>query len=100
MNNYGDDWTAEEIEICVKAYADAVKAGGTKKDIKKDVFLFRAVKQLPGRNEGSVVRRMGNITHVLVSNGGNPVLGWKALQNVGPTNTVRIRDELKNCGLI
>jgi len=100
MAKLGDDWSAEEIAICVKAYADAVKAGGAKKDIKKDVYLFRALKQLAGRNEGSVARRMANISHVVAENGGQYVLGWKPLANVGPTNTQRIKDELIANGVL
>ena len=100
MPSYGDDWSESEIEVCVKCYSDAVKAGGATKNIGKDVYLFRAVKSLPGRNDGSVARRMGNISHVLAEEGGQPVLGWKPLANVGPTNTLRIRAALKKVGLL
>jgi hypothetical protein len=100
MAKAGDDWSVEEIDICVSAYADAVRAGGTKKNISKDIYLYRAIKQLPGRNEGSVGRRMANISHIMAENGANHVLGWKPLPNVGPTNTLRIRDALIRRGVL
>jgi hypothetical protein len=43
---------------------------------------------------------MANISHVFAENGGTPVIGWKALSNVGPTNTGRITEELKKQGLL
>ena len=100
MAKHGEDWSEEEIAICVAAYADAHRAGGSKRELKKDLYLYRAIKQLPGRNDGAVARRMANISSVLIAHGGDPVLGWKPLDNVGPTNTLRIAKELKVAGLV
>ena len=97
---YGEDWTEVEIEICVRAYVEALKAGGAKKSIPKDVYLYRAIKQLPGRNDGAVARRMGNISAIMVLHGADPVVGWKPQENVGPTNTARIGHHLKVLGAI
>lgn len=95
-----EDWSEEEIRICVDQYVEIIRRGGTKRSFSKDVFLARAQKALPNRNEGAVARRMCNISHVVAERGGEPVIGWKPLANVGPTNTARIAEMLKQAGVI
>lgn len=100
MAKSDEDWTEDEIRICVEQYVEVLSRGGAKTSIAKDVFLSRAEKQLPKRNSGSVARRMANISHVVMELGADPVMGWKPLSNVGPTNTKRIADMLKEAGII
>ena len=100
MSKSDDDWSEDEIRICVDQYVEALKRGGASSSVSKDVFLARAEKQLPKRNRGSVARRMANISHVVVEAGGSPVIGWKPLANVGPTNTKRIQEILREHGVI
>ena len=95
-----EDWDESEIDIAVEQYVEVLRRGGAKRVVSKDVFLARAEKQLPKRNPGSVSRRMCNISHVLAELGGEPVMGWKPLANVGPTNTARIAKALKERGAI
>lgn len=100
MAKSDDDWDEGEIDICVDQYAEVLRRGGAKRSVTKDIFLARAEKQLPKRSSGSVGRRMGNISHVLEEAGGEPVIGWKPLANVGPTNTARILKALERHGLV
>jgi 5-methylcytosine-specific restriction protein A len=95
-----EEWDEAEIDIAVEQYVEVLKRGGSQRSVSKDVFLARAEKQLPKRNSGSVNRRMCNISHVFVELGGDPVIGWKPLANVGPTNTARIAAALKARGAI
>jgi hypothetical protein len=101
MTTGDDDWDADEIRVCVDQYIAVLKLGGAKRTVSKDIYLARAEKQLaPKRSASAVVRRMGNISHVLEEAGGEPVIGWKPQSHVGPTNTVRIREMLSEHGVI
>lgn len=95
-----DDWSEDEIRVCVEQYVEILRRGGANRSISKDVFLARAEKQLPNRNAGAVSRRMCNISHVVEMAGGAPVIGWRPLTNVGPTNTARITKMLAEAGVI
>ena len=100
MKRRDEEWDESEINICVDHYVDVLRRGGAKRAIPKDLFLARAEKALPKRNSGSVARRMANISHVVAQNGLEPVIGWKPLENVGPTNTARITDQLITLGVL
>lgn len=100
MSKGDEDWGEDEINVCVDQYAEILRRGGAKRAMPKDLFLARAEKALPKRNSGSVARRMANISHVVAECGLEPVIGWKALENVGPTNTARIKNRLLELRLL
>ena len=100
MSKSDEEWSEGEIRICVEQYIEVLRRGGSKRSLSKDVFLARAQKELSKRNAGAVARRMANISAVVLECGGDPVIGWKPLSNVGPTNTVRIATMLREAGIV
>jgi hypothetical protein len=101
MASGDDDWSEDEIRVCVDQYVEVLKRGGAKRSFPKDIYLARAEKELaPKRKASAVQRRMLNISHVLMEAGGEPVMGWKPQAHVGPTNTTRIKAMLVEHGII
>lgn len=96
-----DDWTDEELEICVRQYWKAVKSKGAEQDVDRSAFVRGALKQgLKTRGQGSVQRRMCNISAVLDARGVPFVLGWPPLRNVGTGVTPRLEALLQKHSLL
>ncbi|MBL8652109.1 MAG: hypothetical protein JNL35_17100 [Sphingopyxis sp.] len=101
MNSrYDENWSDEELEACVSQYADAVRRYGFERAVAKDLFVSRALKQVPGRTEGAVQYRMGNISAVLEARDKPYLSAWKPMRNVGAGSSERIAGILKKYDLI
>ena len=96
-----DDWTDAELEIAVRQYWKAHKQRGYERAVDRAAFVRGALNSgLKSRGEGSVQRRMGNISAVMEANGKLPVIGWKSQPNVGSGVTPRIEALLKKYDLL
>lgn len=100
VSKYDQDWTDQELRASVEVYADVVRRGGLARDIPKDVFIHRAMKQLEGRTRAAVQFRMCNISSVLGAHDLPHVVGWEPMTNVGAGVRPRILDLLKEFGVL
>lgn len=97
----GEDWSDEELEICVLQYWKACKNGGQSHAIDRSAFVKGALRAgLKSRGEGSVQRRMCNLSAIMELHGKPPVIGWKPLPNVGANMTPKIESMMRERGLI
>jgi len=99
-SKYDQDWTDGELRVSVEVYADVVRRGGLVKDLPKDLFIHRALKQLDGRTRAAVQFRMCNISSVLGAEDLPHVIGWEPMTNVGAGVRPRIRDLLDEFGVL
>lgn len=99
-SKYDEPWADEELEACVEVYADVVGRGGTKRDMSKDLFISRGEKRAPGRNRTAILYRMQNISHLMVENGCDHVIGWTPKPNIGSGMVPRIELLMKKYDLI
>ncbi|MBS7328921.1 MAG: AAA family ATPase [Oxalobacter sp.] len=79
-----NNWSDEELEITLIAYLimiDLDKSG--KKYNKQALYRNIAEKYTDGRTKGSVERRMGNISHLMIKKGLPIVSGISVLSNTG-----------------
>ena len=96
-----EDWSDEELEICVLQYWKACKSGGQDHAIDRSAFVKGALRAgLKSRGEGSVQRRMCNLSAIMASNGKPYVIGWNPLPNVGANMTPKIEEMMRVRGLI
>jgi hypothetical protein len=97
----GEDWSDEELGICVLQYWKACKSGGQSHAIDRSAFVRGALRDgLKSRGEGSVQRRMCNLSAIMELHGKPHVIGWKPLPNVGANMTPKIEAMMSERGLI
>jgi hypothetical protein len=99
----GEDWSDKELEICVLQYWKACKNGGQSHAIDRSAFIkaaLRADASLRSRGEGSVQRRMCNLSAIMEMHGKPFVIGWKPLPNVGANMTPKIEAMMRERGLL
>ena len=98
-----EDWSDDELRLCVQRYWKAVMNKGTEREIERKAFIKGIMKEsvsLRTRGEGSISQRMCNISAVMEANGRPWVIGWKPLRNVGTGVTPRIEALLRDHKLI
>ena len=97
----GEDWSDEELEICVLQYWKACKSGGQNHAVDRSAFVKGALRAgLNSRGEGAVQQRMCNLSAIMELHGRPHVIGWKPLRNVGSKMTPKIEAMMRNRGLI
>jgi hypothetical protein len=97
----GEDWSDDELEICVLQYWKACKNGGQNHEIDRSAFIKGALRAgLKARGEGSVQRRMCNLSAIMEMHGKPYVIGWKPLPNVGANMTPKIEKMMAARSLI
>jgi hypothetical protein len=96
-----EDWSDAELEVCVKQYWKAVAQKGTEREIDRKAIVRGALRDgLKARGEGSVQRRMCNLSAVLEAHEKPWVLGWPPLRNVGSGVTPRIEGLMQKYKLL
>ena len=96
-----EDWTDDEFEIAVKHYWKAHAQKGYERELDRSAFVKAALKAgLKTRGDGSVQRRMCNISAVMRANGKPIVIGWPPLDNVGSGVTPRLEVLLRKYNLL
>lgn len=96
-----EDWSDQELEICVLQYWKACKNGGQRSPVDRSAFIKGALRAgLKSRGEGSVQRRMCNLSAIMELHGQPHVIGWKPLPNVGANMTPKIEAMMKARDLI
>ena len=97
----GEDWTDEELAICVRQYWKACKSGGQEHPVDRSAFVKGALRDgLKKRGEGAVQQRMCNLSAIMELHGKPYVIGWKPLRNVGSHMTPKIEAMMRERDLI
>ena len=92
-------WSEEELKASVEVYAEMYRAMRDGRRINK-AKAYRDLEARFDRNHKAFERRMQNISHVVVSLGGDYVKGLKPLSNIGPRNEPIIRRLVKESGFL
>ena len=85
-------WSSEELQASVEAYAKMYRADQEGRRVNK-AGIYRDLEARFGRRNKAFERRMMNISHVVVSLGGEPVAGLLPASNIG-TNTLPVLTSL------
>ncbi|WP_312529947.1 HNH endonuclease signature motif containing protein [Paracoccus sp. (in: a-proteobacteria)] len=82
-------WTDAELEACVKAYLAMIDAQDRGERFNKSaIYRELQLDHLAGRSEGSIARRMSNLTAFFEERGERVLAGHNGLANIG-TNVSR-----------
>lgn len=92
------NWSTEEIEATVAAYADlSVRLERGERIVKRDVYQALS-EQYGGRKLSAYARRFSNISHILLEMGLARMPGMGPQANMGPNAEKIIRQALENRG--
>lgn len=93
------DWSKEELQAAVNAYAEMYKADQEGRRVNK-AQMYRNLEARFGRKDKAFERRMMNISHVVASMGGTPVRGLLPAPNIGPTVLPIIEKFVEEAGFL
>ena len=94
-----DQWSTEELEASVEAYAEMYGADQEGRKVNK-AQIYRDLEERFGRRNKAFERRMMNISHVVKSLGGEPVKGLLPAPNIGANTQPIIEKLVKESGFL
>ena len=94
-----DQWSTDELEASVEAYAEMYRADQEGRKVNK-AQIYRDLEKRFGRRNKAFERRMMNISHVVRSLGGEPVKGLLPASNIGANTQPMIESLVRESGFL
>ncbi len=94
-----EQWSEEELKASVVAYAEMYRADHQGRKVNK-AQIYRDLEELFGRRNKAFERRMMNISHVVVTLGGQHVKGLLPASNIGANTQPIIERLVKEAGFL